>query len=468
MRTLVLILGTALLGVVATWLLTGGIEGGGNPVASVLVGFAVALLWARGFSQLEKRYLQGEFDRVLRWLPLWKDSLGELETFLLKAWIMIESRREDELEGLIQQGRARGMGEFLEHWARGHQGRLDQSAEEGLKAFREGIESDTFGMDRVELQCEAAKLLLEVGPHTEAEAVGEEWLAGAINLSNKAGSLLREIETNSDGKSRYGYLSLFHRGLRGLIYMRQRRWAQANRIFEEVIGQASNRSSLRSRRLARYLEINQLRVLYASHGMGRFSKERERLAETGLPELKLRLSEVEQEVREAEEAAEEEVGESDPFLSDPEAFARYQEKRIQRQEAREQTQKSQGGRLPHEAEVEDIGLEESPEEELDERLRTRGIDDEDNMIIAMEEDVFEEGEASSGAANPGGSGNQESSSAEKRGTETSEASRQERQREQDEQPELELEGPDSAEEASERPDFIDPDADTSPKADSET
>lgn len=371
------------MGVLATWFFTGGLEGGGNPVASVLVGFAIALIWARGFMQLEKRYLRGEFDRVLRWLPLWEDSVGATEAFLLRVWIMIETRRNSELESLIQEGSDKGMGTFLNHWAQGHRARLDQAPDEALQTLHKGIEEDTFGMDRAELQCEAAKILLEASPHQEeAETLEEDWLEAATALSNEAGSLLRTIEPNSDSKSRYSYLSLFHRGLRGLIYMRQRRWAQANRVFEEVIGQASNQSSLRGRRLARHLEINRLRVLYQSHGIGRFSQEREKLTDTGLPELKLRLSEIEQEVRDAEEAADEEQGESDPFLSDPEAFSRYQERRIQQQEARQQP-----------AEIGDHGmLEDSPEEELDDRLRTQGIDDEDKMVISMEDEVFDQGQ----------------------------------------------------------------------------
>jgi hypothetical protein len=185
-----------------------------------------------------------------------------------------------------------GLDTFVRAWSAGHTARLDQNATKALLYFQAGA-SKTHGLDRTELLCEAATLLLHqataVGLPDETRTASARTVVGYLN---EVDALLRAHPTGQQ-RQRAEYLTLYLRGLRGLVYIAQGRHEDARARLAEVIERAGDRSSLRARRLAHALRIEELRNVAVLDGATTFAAEVARVQSvTALPGLRLRLVEI--------------------------------------------------------------------------------------------------------------------------------------------------------------------------------
>ncbi|HEX7123663.1 MAG TPA: hypothetical protein VF178_14905 [Gemmatimonadaceae bacterium] len=287
-----LILLSAVGALVATWALTGGFTAGsGNPLLSVAVAFAVALLWALGYSSFERNYLAARFARVRRRLALWGATMGTGEALLIRLWMDVEERNLPNVERAIADARRLGLDQFARAWASGHMARLNGDTEAALDYFIGGARS-TEGLDRAELYCESALLLLQQASLGD-EAAMTSGVRRAVEYIGHVDDLLDESPLGAGGCERLEYLALFHRALRGMVYARQARWGDAEARLQEVAHRVKRQHSLRARRLGQLARIERLFVIRAVHGVGAFDGELAHLlADVALPSLRARLSEI--------------------------------------------------------------------------------------------------------------------------------------------------------------------------------
>lgn len=315
MILLLIILLTSFGGFALTLYLTSGFEPAtGNPVAAVLVAIAIALFWSRGFMTLERDYLTGKFHKVKRKLLLWGTSLGVEEVALVRLFMAVEGKEQDEIQRCLDNARSLGLLEFVRAWTYGAGLRLQGESSKAVAAFANGAET-VQGLDRVELLCEAGIALLQTRGESLLTARNGD-LERAISFSNEADQILRELRVGREQMNRYRYAVLLQQTLRAMIYFAQGRTEEAHRRFNKVVSSARLLSSLRARRLAILCRIEDLPAVLQIKGEGVYRKEREAIRKaSNLSLLRLRLSEVEARL----ERIETEEGPSDraagPFLS---------------------------------------------------------------------------------------------------------------------------------------------------------
>lgn len=296
MILLAIILLSSLVGFALTWYLTGGLNAtAGNPVAAVLVAIAIALLWSRGFMALERAYLIGRFDRVRRKLLLWGASLGVEEVALLRLFMAVEGREQEEIERCLATARPLGLPIFTKAWVYGATARLQGDPDKAVAAFVAGAEA-AKGIDRAELLCEAGVALLQGRTGLPIDIRYDD-LQRAINYANEVGQILGSTKPTREEANRFRYVSVHHRMLRAMIYLAQGRTADARKRLSDAASAARLLPSLRARRLAVLCRIEALPTLRAVEGEDAYQKEIASIRKaTTLPLLRLRLSEIEEQV----------------------------------------------------------------------------------------------------------------------------------------------------------------------------
>jgi hypothetical protein len=284
------ILLTSALSLVATWIGTGGlVSGGGNPVVSVLVGFIVALLWARDFENLERSYLLGQSDSLRRKMKLWSSSMGKEEALLVRLSVEVELNRPVDVQRVIEEADALGLSTFARAWSAGMTARLSGENRRAVVAFAEGAEACN-GLDRAELLCEASMTLLQLLPYRPAEERASD-LQRAIDYSMEAGRLTRD--GGYQNRHRGQYLNTFQRGLVGVIQVAQQRFGNADRHLASVSDRARLLPSLRARRLAWALRIERLSAIRRTGGEAAMDHEFDAIRRrVGLASLRLRMHEI--------------------------------------------------------------------------------------------------------------------------------------------------------------------------------
>lgn len=258
---------------------------------SVSVAFAVTLLWARDYISLERNYLLGRFSRVRRKLALWGGSMGAGETLLARLWMDIEERDFDAVERSIAAAGRFGLDLFARAWACGHMARMDRDYDGALDYFVSGARA-TEGLDRAELYLEAALLLLQRLTVEGGDAFSPNFQRAAEYIG-QVDVLLDESPLGVGGRERLDYLAQFHRLLRGLLCMGQKRWDDAEARIEEVMRRVKMLHSLRSRRLGQLARIERLPAILARRGGMAFDGELHVLTKgVVLPSLRIRLDEL--------------------------------------------------------------------------------------------------------------------------------------------------------------------------------
>jgi hypothetical protein len=285
-RLLLLIFASSTTSLIAAWFLTGGLSAAeGDPVISVLIAFAVALLWARDYNRLEEAYIRGHFDVVRRKLRLWAANIGPGEAALVRLSMAAESGSQSSARSSIAEANRLGFAPFARGWLDAMVGRAHaDTTDEDVARFFVDAAQGVGGYDRAELYCEAAIVLLQQPRPDRATA------RRAAEYVSEAALALDDLDPGVGGRQRHRYLETFARGIRAMLQGTGGGGTDAIKALAAAQEAAKRLPTPRGRRLEQLFRIERALAVWRGGDRAAAGHELELLREVVvLPSLRTRL-----------------------------------------------------------------------------------------------------------------------------------------------------------------------------------